>query len=285
MALPKRCIFCQARTKLTREDFLPQWFRELFPAPLGSEKLRLNAEVSWFEREASTGDLVMIVAPGKLARPGDLADQTLRIACAPCNNGWMSRLQQDAKPHLTPYILGGWSPFSQDARNVVSSWATMFSMVVEFGDEPSAVVPPVEREVFMRDLRPPIGAYVWAGRLCGDLPYWFHRRALRLTVDPRDRKREPNAQLTTIVLGQLLLQVYLTTSDLTAFDPIERAFEQGLCPLWPLEPGAPTGVDLPIRNGEAVRAFAYRQLDSTVRPGLASAYRRDGSGISRGGRD
>jgi hypothetical protein len=226
--LPKRCIFCQEKNKLTREDFFPRWFREIYPAPLESQRSRLNAEVSWHEQDATTGEIVTKIAPSKLARPGDLADQTLRVVCAPCNNGWMSRLQQAAKPHLIPYIEGRWARPNRIARKLISSWATMFAMVVEFGDEPSAVVPPIERQVFMRDLRPPIGACVWAGRLAGDLPYWFHRRVLRLTLDPNEEVGRPNAQLTTITLGHLLLQVYLTTSDLRPFDPVQRSVEHGL---------------------------------------------------------
>lgn len=92
LPLPKRCIFCQSRTKLIREDFSPKWFRELYPAPPLNEAARLKAEVSWHERDTATGEIATVVAPSKLARPGDLADQTLRIACADCNSGWMSSL-------------------------------------------------------------------------------------------------------------------------------------------------------------------------------------------------
>ncbi|HEY7810960.1 MAG TPA: hypothetical protein VIA98_11320 [Allosphingosinicella sp.] len=283
IALPKRCIFCQEQTKLTREDFFPQWFRELYPAPPESQKSRLNAQVSWHERDPATGEIVTIVAPGKLARPGDLADQTLRIACRPCNNGWMSRLQQAAKPHLVPYIKGHWIRPSRAARKVISSWATMFAMVVEFADEPSAVVPPIEREVFMRDLRPPIGAHVSAGRLAGDLPYWFHQRYWRLTLDPNEMSGLPNAQLTTIVMGHLVLQVYLTTSDLTAFDPGPRCIELGLSPIWPLEVRASASGELPIRDRGAVVELAHRQSRDDVLRGLAAPYRRHESGLFGGG--
>jgi hypothetical protein len=282
MALPKRCIFCQEETKLTREDFFPQWFREIYPAPADSQGSRLNAQVSWHERDAATGEIVTKIAAGKLARPGDLADQTLRIACASCNNGWMSRLQQVAKPHLIPYIKGKWARPNRSARKCISSWATMFAMVVEFGDEPSAVVPPIERQVFMRDLSPPIGAWVLAGRLAGDLPYWFHRRALRLTLDPNDVAGRPNTQLTTITLGHLLLQVYLTTSDLTPIDPVQRCVEHGLSPLWPLHLKAPGRHHLPIRDKEAARDFAYRHINDEVLLGLATHYHRDNSGLFGG---
>lgn len=272
--LPKHCVFCQKKAKLTREDFFPKWFRDLYPASRESEKSRLNAEVSWHELDATTGKIVTVVAPSKLARPGDLADQTLRIACGDCNNGWMSRLQQAAKPHLLPYIQGRWTKPGRDARRLISSWATMFAMVVEFGDEPSAIVPPIEREIFMRDRRPPIGSYVWAGRLTGDLPYWFHRRALRLAGNPSEVVGPPNAQLTTIVLGHLLLQIYLTISDLEAFDPVYRCAESGLFPLWPLRQ-KPLGPDLPlVRDGAQVRDFAYRNLTPGVLRGLAVPFPR-----------
>lgn len=267
--LPKHCVFCQKKAKLTREDFFPRWFRELYPAPPESERSRLNAEVSWHVEDPETRRIVTLVAPSKLARPGDLADQTLRIVCASCNNGWMSRLQQAAKTHLIPYIKGHWSTPDHTTRTVMASWATMFAMVVEFGDQPSAVVPPIEREVFGRDLIPPIGSYVWAGRLAGDLPYWFHRRALRLVWDLSEPAGPPNAQVTTIVLGHLLLQVYLTTSDLQPFDPVQRCLEHSLSPIWPLELAEREGRKLLVRDERAVRDFAYRHLSDNVLPGVS----------------
>lgn len=285
LPLPKRCIFCQGRSKLTREDFFPKWFREFYPAPPGSESARLNAEVSWHERDTATGEIATVMAPSKLARPGDLADQTLRVVCAKCNNGWMSRLQQTAKPYLRPYILGKWPRPDQAARKTISSWAVMFAMVVEFGDEASAVVPPIEREVFRRDLRPPIGAHIWAGRAAGDLPYWFHRRAMRVTLDPADDRGAPNAQLTTLTLGHLLLQVYLTTSDHPAFDGEQRADSCGLSPLWPLGLKGPGHHRARILNEAAVRDFAYRHLEAAVARGFVTAYVRHESGLFAGGRD
>jgi hypothetical protein len=285
MPLPKRCIFCQEKAKLTKEDFFPEWFRELYPAPPESQNSRLNAEVSRFERDENTGKMVAIIGPGKLARPGDLADQTLRIVCANCNNGWMSRLQPAAKPHLMPYIEGRWSSPSRTTRKILSSWATMFAMVVEFANEPSAVVPPIEREVFMRDLHPPIGSKILAGRLAGDLPYWFHQRTWHLTLDSNEDPGRPNARLTTITLGHLLLQIYLTTSDLEAFDPVQRCIEYGLVPLWPLDIKVRVRRQLQIRNKQAARDLAYRQISDGVKPGVVAPYKRNSSGIFGGGRD
>jgi hypothetical protein len=285
LPLPKRCIFCQERTRLTREDFFPQWFRALYPASPESERSRLNAQVSWHEQDPSTGKIKMIISPSKLARPGDLADQTLRVVCAPCNNGWMSQLQQAAKPHLLPYIQGKWPRPNRAARKVISSWATMFAMVVEFCDEPSAVVSPIERAVFRRDLSPPLGAYVWAGRLAGDLPYWFQERFFRLTLDPNETRGHPNGKVTTIALGHLLLQVYLTTSDIKAFDPVQRCVDYGLSPLWPLKLKAPGHHRAPIRDEKATIDLAYTYVSNDVRLGLAVPYQRHSSGLFPGGRD
>lgn len=285
IALPKRCIFCQEKSKLTREDFFPKWFRELYPAPPESQNSRLNSEVSWYERDEITGELIHVIASGKLARPGDLADQTLRVVCAKCNNGWMSRLQQAAKPHLIPYIEGDWRPFSTATREVISSWATMFAMVVKFADEPRAVVPPIERQIFMRDQRPTIGAKILVGPLAGDLPYWFHQRTWRVTLNPDEVFFRPNARLTTIVMGHLLLQVYLTTSDLEPFDAAERCIEQGLVPVWPLDLSVTGRRQLPIRDMNAARDLAYQQIIDAVLPGVTEPYRRDNSGLFGGGLD
>lgn len=284
IALPKRCIFCDVEGKLTREDFFPEWFRKLYPAPAGSRGARLNAEATRPEVDPATGRIVVNIVPTSLARPGDLADQTLRVVCAPCNNGWMSRLQEAARPILTPYILGKWPRPTRAGRAVMSSWAAMFAMVIEFGDEPSAIVPPIEREVFRYDRRPPIGAMVWAGRLAGDLPYWFHRRTLRVTDDSTEIMVVPNGALTTIVLGHLMLQVYLTTSDLEPIDPVERADRLGLTILWPLRETSPRHHRLPTRDADAIRDLAYAPLNAEMRLGVPMPYVRDLTGFGRGAR-
>lgn len=282
--LPKRCIFCSEKTMLTREDFFPEWFRELYPASDEDRRSRLNAEVSWYEPDPSTGELVARKAKSRMARAGDLADQTLKVVCASCNNGWMSRLQQSAKPFLLPYIQGKWPRPGRPTRKVISSWATMFAMVVEFGDEESAVVPQVERQVFMRDLQPTLGAYVYMGRLAGDLPYWFHRRCVRAATGLHDIG-PPNAQLTTITLGHLMLQVYLTTSDLKPFDPRQRAIDESLSPLWPLKLEAPGHHRLVVRDKVDARNFAYRHVAEEVYAAPFIPVKRDPFGLGAGGLD
>jgi hypothetical protein len=158
----------------------------------------------------------------------------------------------------------------------------MFAMVVEFADEQSAVVPPIERAVFRRDQQPTLGAHVWAGRLAGDMPYWFHRRGLRAAHSIFDPPGRPNAQITTIALGHLLLQVYLTTSDLKPFDPEQRALEQGLSPLWPLKLKGPGHHRATVRGETAARDFAYTHLTEDYIPGVTTRYRRSSSGFLGG---
>lgn len=247
--LPKACIFCGSHGKLTKEDFFPHWFRKLYPRPADAAKQRLNAQATWFERDRLGGHLVRKIGRSILARGGDLADQTLRVACARCNNGWMSALQERAKPHLLPYIRGEWEPLEPEARKVITSWATMFAMVTEFGDQQSAAIPRVERLVFSRDQEPLLDSYAWAGRLAGDLPYWFHQRPMRLAYGEHDVEGQVNAKFTTITLGRLLLQVYTTTSDLKVFDPQARAIEHGLVPRQGQE-GRPGALDRQAGEGE-----------------------------------
>lgn len=282
--LPKRCIFCGAKEKLTKEDFFPEWFRKLYPATEEDRRSRLNAEVSWYETDPASGELVARKAKSRMARAGDLADQTLKVVCGPCNNGWMSRLQQSAKPFLLPYIKGKWPRPGRPARKVISSWATMFAMVVEFGDEESSVVPQIERQVFRRDQQPTLGAHVYMGRLAGDLPCWFHRRCVRVATSPLDTG-PPNAQLTTITLGHLMLQVYLTTSDLKPFDPRQRAIDESLTPLWPLKLEAPGHHRLLVRDAEQARAFAYRHVADEVYAAPFTPVKRRPSGLGGGGLD
>lgn len=99
------CWFCDQPKGKTREHIFPRW---------------LTGEMG--ERETDVTPTRLELVTGKTAsttkRP--LAGLVARGICATCNNGWMSQLEEQVRPHLMDKPRP--SPMSEDAAYVLARW-------------------------------------------------------------------------------------------------------------------------------------------------------------------
>jgi hypothetical protein len=60
-----------------------------------------------------------------------LASFKLKKICEPCNNGWMSKLESAAKPHILGLIIGQLSleTLTEDERRILKKWAGKTAIV------------------------------------------------------------------------------------------------------------------------------------------------------------
>ncbi len=105
---PRACIFCGQRP-LTDEHVWPQWLS-------GVISLGKMVDVS----RASGAEGVANTRQSWTAPP---FTTTVKRVCERCNTGWMSRLEDSAKPLLTPMISGQSAVLSPDDQRVVAIWA------------------------------------------------------------------------------------------------------------------------------------------------------------------
>src|SRR3954469_13275208 len=84
------CIFCGG-TPLSKEHFFAEWMHDYLP-PKPSTHYVAGSD--------------LIGRPGKMFRPGNVFERHLRVVCKACNSGWMSTLQNEAKPILIPLMQG-----------------------------------------------------------------------------------------------------------------------------------------------------------------------------------
>ena len=70
--------------------------------------------------------------------PWSLKQPELRVkrVCRTCNNGWMSRLENDVKPQLQPLFAGQTHTISYPAQATLSLWAVKTAMALEGVDTP-----------------------------------------------------------------------------------------------------------------------------------------------------
>ena len=151
-----------------------------------------------------------------LKRPGDPQSQGTTRVCIDCNNGWMSRLQQAAKPVLLPLIQGDPTRLSRQNQRLVARWATMSVMTSDFIDPNKQAVPIEDRRQFSKTGEPPADTWkIWIGRFQRQewRGYWVHN-----SIPIGDNEEElgvteeghphPNTQTTTLVFGELYVHAF-----------------------------------------------------------------------------
>lgn len=107
----RSCMFCSGNAS-TREDVWPTWLRKRFQ----SDDARVFAE----RRGASLGSW----------RPGNTGLRVKRV-CALCNNGWMSGLENDAKPLVESILDDRLTCISPGAQSTLAIWSMKTAMVHE----------------------------------------------------------------------------------------------------------------------------------------------------------
>jgi len=145
----KVCIFCGKSVKMTKEDAWPKWLVKL---------LRKNPKEKVPLREFHHN------------RPEvtrHTTDEVIRIGgfCTSCNSGWMSALEKQAQPILTPMILGNPETLSTKEQFIVASWLTKCAIVF-MGQYPKEdnFFDSLDRLHFMRTVSPFDATNIWLAR-------------------------------------------------------------------------------------------------------------------------
>lgn len=156
-----QCIFCGSTAKLTREHVFPQWLREVFPDLGEADYLR---RLVTFSRDESH------------QRPGRTFDVVVRDVCEECNNGWMSALEEQARPILTPMLRDEPRTLTAPEQHVVATWPTKTMLTIQganIGGE--RVASPEQYRWFYENQTPLSVSYAWLcrpvarGAACGEL--------------------------------------------------------------------------------------------------------------------
>jgi hypothetical protein len=149
----RSCIFCGVRG-LTKEHVLPRWLSEVLPGEGEFVVERVHEPRNGIQSSSDWS------APA--------LNLTARCACADCNNGWMSDLEEAAKPHLTPMIHGRATSLSRDVQTTLALWLVKTVAVCEQavpGEQD--VMPDTWHRAMFETRRPPVGAWVWLARYAG----------------------------------------------------------------------------------------------------------------------
>ena len=210
MAKPKKppyakgrasCIYCGTFEDMSGEHIWADWLKAYIPRVMSRHRY-----VSAVVHSDPTKNTTKVTK-----REGDPYVRKLKIACRPCNNGWMSQLQTNAKPYLTPTLLGEKASFYKNGQTALAAWITMFVMTADFLDTNAVSITAEERSWFKVHQRPPGDWRIWIGRYEKPVSArrWIHS-VLDIVED--DAKRLAggtpviqHAQTSTILLGNHLI--------------------------------------------------------------------------------
>jgi hypothetical protein len=247
----KPCGFCGARVKLSEEHIFADWLAPYLPdiGPAGHTTSQRMHRIPGPKGVAALKmkPLTVKAKSGILqGRRKPVKSSSLKIVCERCNNGWMSRVQDQVKPILLPMLHGLWpTEISRWDRRILAAWATMFTMVIEFADPGTQATTFPDREKFRLNPEPPAGWHVWVGLHSG--PLWklgyTHFGWLRPIFSDTDEEAASalrtfattpkEAQSTGWVLGPLYFQTFSSNIAEISVDQVAFAKTHGLTVLWP----------------------------------------------------
>ena len=243
MPKPQRfCIYCGG-AGLTHEHLFADWLRAYIPRELSEHRSES-----------------VIAFPHKTNRTlkrqtGDTHARRLRRVCETCKLGWMSDLQEAAKPYLVPMLEGKSISLNRKAQKIVAAWVAMTTMTAEYLDDKMVAVPQSERDYLRETSQAPKTWRIWIARYNGaKSPKRLWHNAMALT----DQKVEgaalyapapSNTQTTAISLGDHLF-IYVMSSEIAwnlirrwRLPPTVSSLFRQICPaaaakvVWP--PGRP----------------------------------------------
>ena len=220
--MPGTCAFCGTTGKLTGEHVLGDWLSRI------GLDLDPVAHV--------TGPLNRLVREVGVTPP---FRRTVRDVCGPCNNGWMSQLEDVAKRTLTPFILGEPGMLARDDQGAVAAWlhkTALVAMLVSSEQErASGYGLPLAEYRALHDQRsamePLPASQAWIGRYGGESRLASIRvTPLVVTIEGLPEPDSPQGYAVTVLLGELLLtSVRFTTPGLQ----LDVMTTDGFAQLWP----------------------------------------------------
>jgi hypothetical protein len=249
-------VFCNG-SNLNDEHILAEWLKLLVNPSENSRTdttVDFNKPIAEVDHQRKQGSCFSIVP-----RP--------KAICFGCNGGWMSLLEQAAKPLLIPLVLGENSVIPHEDARIIAAWATKIAIVSEYRDIGTPTVQSDARIFLMDRVTPPPNTTVWLARhpvgqnngLRQQPLYW---PGAPLVLPPLERPHEVmNTNFTDIVAGHLELMV-MTSSNPHVADYRIEGFADRVMKIWP-------------NNGKAIdftpAAYFYGEQFDELRQRIMSA--------------
>lgn len=216
------CAFCDGDGKLTREHVWPQWVRSSLDHPAGP-----GTATRTIIRPSGTEERSYKTRP---------ANVVVKSVCEECNGGWMSALEESAKPVLLPMIEDrGAVTLSVGEAETVATWAIKTALVAG-----SEFKPPIPREFYadFYDAQVPVGQVrVWIGRTPHLETHTIDFRPMTVRREGEEPPSGPNGYQAVLSVGHLALYVVGWRGPKPQLNRVFSYFgDTALVKVWPFAP-------------------------------------------------
>lgn len=214
----RTCIFCHKNAS-TIEDAWPQWLMKRFPA---SSNSLMDAERGGQK-----------LGSWHMAKPG----LPVKWLCATCNHGWMSSLENEAKPVLESILDDKLKDIGASNQSTLALWAVKTAMVLAcINPRRTWFYSDDERQLMRATQSPPPRTSVWIAKCINQPNIYSAAKDLRTTPDDGGIC----AYLTTMAFGSLAFQIVSLKTPATipenitlTYDVTEGPWDQTLLQVWP----------------------------------------------------
>lgn len=197
------CIFCQG-SGLSKEHFWPDWLKSYFETTYSDKHTT----------EVYSGDVKSKAELEKKSeRPGNLITKKFRVVCTTCNNGWMSDLEEKAKPFILSAIENKKCTLNEDEILLFAKWVVMKVMVAEHNHDGTQVTLALDLKAFFESAAIPSYYRVYLGRhdTGTNSAYYRHSCTLARTMSGPVCTMEGmyrNTQSVSFLIGPLFIFVF-----------------------------------------------------------------------------
>jgi hypothetical protein len=266
---------------MSKEHIWSKWLGELIPPAKAHAQ---SAEAFNFDRVTNT---FTVTHPTSLEKKrGCLSQRKVRKVCEKCNNGWMSRAVDAAKPVARPLILGRPSSCDESDLCKLTTWLAITSIMQEFISTPDAIfIPAEDRKTLMDKKLPPADWTIWLGYYGGELwrpmghTHFTAKLEDKISKDAGIEPHRPDCyiQIATFTIRNLLVHVYTATTLglVSEYRQFVRDQNWNLFQIWPPNESPMAWPQTPILEpelGAIVTRFSAVRLGLTVDPRFCSKY-------------
>jgi hypothetical protein len=245
----RRCIFCNV-SGVTVEHVWPKWLRAFVPAMANHHHSMTGI---WDQGQVATSNIRMW--------SGDAQSRGIKAVCRDCNNEWMSKLEELAKPILVPLLTGSLTILPADHQTLLATWATMHIMVAEHFAPERLAITDHDKHLFYLVRKPLPNWRIWIGNYIRGkwLGQWV-QLALAIGEEyvsyfPNGDVARANTQATTFVVGQLYIHAFCCASipDLASRFNLSSFGAQKLVQISPIKESIVAWPPNVMSNGDADR--------------------------------
>ena len=222
----RACVFCGATDqKITREHILPEWVLETVPMPAsGKHTVRHQ-----FHPQAGK-------EPTRNWTTTDRLDLQVSGPCEPCNNGWMSELENEAKPCLLPMMEGRHRTYYADGQDRIARWVLKTALMSMLAGEDADLraFARLECSRFFAERRPTPWTQIWTGASNFTTGGLFHAFNLDFTYTD---ETPAHYYAVAMRISQAIFQIVgPKVQEGKVVLNFRGVLSMGLTPFWPINP-------------------------------------------------